>query len=713
MHTPTAKFEHRVDGDGEDEPRPCKVVPAPQPWRFGGITTAQNEMFIRSPNLSAITLEAEPLASKRLNHVLSVTSFKEWSALYLQLRQCLCVDQIRRIDFSEVELDGAQWGWLCQKMLPAMPKLASLRLVRMNITDMRLAELLGWCQRHDGLRGMAPFPRGTKKIFPLFPPLNGAQSIMSDDLLLGDVDADHCGQAGVSPVPCNEESSRTVFRELCVLDLSENYLTHRSATVIGKFMLWTADTLDELRLMGNPLQDYGLQVIGIYIARLQLSSLRKEAHLFPQSLVKLYSKIDERKSTVNNGVCQQKQEKPPGPSLTSCTISKRNFDTDRQAQDDTLHIHLGISLLDVRSCQASVRGISELAAAASLAHRMNTLLLAGNGLPSSPRPGRQPFRARECNNNIVESPLSSSTSDGSHGGYSVPSAKVDSLSSVCKLSRFAELRHPCALSTIDASGVALSEVCSPAGCRDFFLNLFFCCPKLKVFDISGSFDERQLSEPTKRQIFEDSRKVFSIQRQQEGGTHHHSLRDMANESDFALDRVSYDKQACVGNIFCELFAHAALNAVKRKCFAPAAFCRLKELRLEGTGMTDAAAKSLAIAVLSTTSTGVLADLVSLQVANNFLTSCGCACLLLTFVTEWPMTTSSLKYIALQGNLGTSCHDESSLNEVRQAVLFAVGRRIRDQRHGAQVPPLLVQFGAVGAEASSCRAAMRLLFESAA
>ncbi|CBH14042.1 hypothetical protein, conserved [Trypanosoma brucei gambiense DAL972] len=683
----------------DEEPGPSELSPAPQLLELGDLLGSRSGGFSSAPSLTVLMSAAEVEVAKSVHVALSISSTMEWAILYRQLRQRLCIGQVRQVDFSDVSLDNVQWSWLCQTMLPAMPNLVSLRLVRMGVTDRKLAELLRHCLAYAV--GRKPGPSARRVDLPtvrgILPHLGGKNISSSDDLVSRrneTLPASRSGVRGYGPL-----------RGLRILDLSENHLTHRSATLIGKLLLWSADTLDELRLMGNNLQDYGFQILSIYISRLRLASLRGEPHLFPPNLVRLYAQLVEREKVVGSQPYLQEEMQSPTycPSfLGDCKTPTDDAGARKDSSGDEYpSIHLGVSLLDVRKCQASPRGISELLAAASAAHRLSTVLFSGNSAPTSLRSEPKQLGKRcgiqdaagdpNASDDVVTTPPSTENKkvgDSSSTGSLLPS-------SACRFSNFAELKHPCMLTTVNLGGVPLSTLCTPLCCRNLFLNLLFCCPRLSVLDLSGTFDAAQLPAVAIRQIQFGNEQVLAdndIFQQ----SFNHEAEKLVDASVFALEKLMFDRQVCVGNIMCELFAHAALNAQRRHCPAPTAFRRLKEIHLEGTGISDAAVKGLTAAVRTVVLTGVLAELTLLNVADNFLTSRGCVCLLHAFVIEWPLSVSSVEVVSLQQSRGIACGNIKAFEEVNRAALNAVKRRKEEQRRKSHVPSLLVHFGAYGA-----------------
>ncbi|KEG12465.1 hypothetical protein DQ04_01691030 [Trypanosoma grayi] len=668
--------ENEGDDDDEEEPRPSFFTPAPEPPVAAADTTAGCGTALPHRSVFSISpLSAEAAARAASLAAMPVT---DWEGLRVHVKRRTSATHVHRLDLSGMEMSSAQWSWFCQEVLPAMASLSSLRLTRMGVTDARLAELLRECCKSHTRRGEeATARRSTAPAAPRATSSTLASAAPRSSSLV----ADFAAAAAATTVA----RERRALRQLRVLDLSGNHLTYRSATPLGKLLLWASDTLDEVHLLGNPLQDYGFQVLGIYLAKLQLTLLNKEPHLFPPILVQQYLDFLERKRRASREARLQHTILTGSSLGISKTIGRSSPEKGSSSEIGDAQIHLGISFLDVRDCQSSARGISALLAGASRAYCLETVLLARNGaIPPS-----------------LISPKPSCADDGSppslaNDSREESSAEPSASPTASRFSSFEELHYPCTLSTVNLCGVPLSKLCTPIGCRELFLNLFFCCPQLLVLDVSESFDRQQVPPSLlldvlleERQPPRDPRARWRLERELHG------------EAEFALQSVVVGRQACVGNILCELVTHAAFNAQRRQNAMPPAFTGLQELHLNGTGITDRAVRGLAIAVRGSAA-GVLSRLVVLNVADNLLTIQGCVQLLHTFVLDWPSPPSVMSALALQGNAGIHREDHEAIAALRQAVEAAVQRR-RDEHHvcshnnGVQPSlPLSVHFGAAGA-----------------
>ncbi|RNF18280.1 uncharacterized protein Tco025E_04559 [Trypanosoma conorhini] len=663
----------RNEGENCDEgPQPSCFVPTPEPRVRA---TAASASLLRAGN------STPPRPTGKAGNVwresLLASSLLEGAAL----RRQSSAANVQRLDLRATAVDSVEWGWFCREVLPTMSGLTFLGLAEMGMTDKRLAELLRSCQAGPARRGTAPSPSSSSSLALSSGRSTGpvvAKSVAACEAVASATSRDlgpgrRASTSAASSVA--DFCERRALRRLGVLDLSGNRLTHRSATPLGKLLLWAADTLDELHLSGNPLQDYGLQILGIYLAKLRLTSLREEPHFFPPSLVRQYAAwLAQRR---RHGAPQERRcGDTGGPDAGPASCG--------EAQ-----IPLGISSLDLRGCQGSARGISEVLAGASHAHRLKTVLLAYNGVVAaalvSPRP--------TCTDGEI-APLATRSRDEAAAG-------ADAAPAACRFSSFKELHYPCALRTLNLSGVPLSTMCTPIGCRELFLNIFFCCPNLKELDVSGTFDALKLPPSLLLQLLmqgdeasRDPRIYWRLQRELEGAT------------EFTLDAVMLARQACAGGILCELAAHAAFNAQRRQCLAPPAFCRLRVLNLRGTGVTDRAARGLAIAAASAASTGVFSCLAALNLAENLLSLEGCMRVVHAFILDWPATPSVLSALALQGNTGIHRDDGGTILLLQQGAEAAVRRRCEERRRCGLAggtrppPPLRIHLGAVG-EAAFC------------
>ncbi|RNF07818.1 hypothetical protein TraAM80_03098 [Trypanosoma rangeli] len=673
----------------DDGPQPSCSVPTPEPRV---LATAATVACASLPRASSSALAR----STRKGGIIgegpsSTSSLLDGAALRSRLRRPSSAAHLRRLDLRATAMDDVEWSWFCQDLLSTMSGLTFLGLAEMGLTDRRLAELLRSCQLESTRCGTAA------SFSSALSSRRATGLAASRSVAAGDAASSISCNPGLGRRTSTQVSSsvanlggRRALRRLGVLDLSGNRLTHRSATPLGKLLLWAADTLDELHLSGNPLQDYGLQILGIYLAKLQLASLQKERHFFPLSLVRQHAALFTQRRRQAEHEARVRYSVPQGPTHASPQERRCGDASERgtpAASCGDAQIHLGISFLDLRGCQGSARGISEVLAGASHSQRLETLLLAHNrdarAALVSPRPA--------CKG-VGISPQATCSRDEATAG-------TDPLLSACRFSSFKELHYPCALTMLTLSGVPLSKLCTPIGCRELFLNVFFCCPKLNQLDVSDTFDILKLPSSLllqllmrRREAARDPRIYWGLQLELEGAT------------EFTLDTVMLAHQACVGGILCELAAHAAFNAQRRQSLAPPAFCHLQSLNLKGTGITDRAARGLAIAVSSAALTGVLSSLTVLNLADNLLSVDGCMQVMHAFIIGWPVPPSVLSALSLQGNAGVHRDDDDSIMLLRQGAEAAVWRRREErQRCGlvdeASLPlPLRIYLGAVGTEA---------------
>ncbi|ESS64697.1 hypothetical protein TCDM_07133 [Trypanosoma cruzi Dm28c] len=682
------------EGDNYDEgPRPSSFVPTPEPRVPATASTAASASFLHAGiSTSPCSTRAE---RNTLGGSLSISPVMDGASLRRQVRRRSSVAHVRRLDLSTTVMDGVEWSWLCRDVLPTMSSLIYLGLAQMGLTDKRLVELIRECHLDSVSRSRA-LPLSSSS--SLLSRRSGGR-VASKSIIFGDASSSPTSRefsagrkkpARALPTATGARGRREL-RGLSVLDLRGNHLTHRSAAPLGKLLLCVADTLDELHLSGNPLQDYGLQILGIYLAKLQLTSLRNEQHFFPPSLVQQYAAILKKKKREAEHEVRLRDGVLQGPTHTTTDEWLRGENGGRntkEEEDDACgeaQIHLGISFLDLRDCQGSARGISEVLAGASRAHRLETILLAGNGaLAAALIPPKS-----TCTDGEMSPPATGNRGEGPSETNPSPTAN--------RFSSFQELQYPCALSAVNLCRVPLSIMCTPIGCRELFLNIFFCCPKLILLDVSRSLDFSKLPTSLLQQVLMDGREPSSDPR-----TYWRLQRELEGVAEFTLDAVMIGRQSCVGSILCELVAHAAFNAQRRQTVAPSAFCYLKELYLNGTGVTDVAVRGLAIAVSSSGSTGVLSSLTVLDMADNLLTVNGCLQVMHAFILDWPVTPSVLSTLALQGNAGIYHDDNDSILLLQQVAEAAVlkrreERQRRDPVDGKGFPsPLSIYLGAVHA-----------------
>ncbi|GET89551.1 hypothetical protein, conserved [Leishmania tarentolae] len=567
-----------------------------------------------------------------------------WIGLQVHLRRHTQSSQIFTLDLTCCHMRRGQWTWFIEDILPQLRVLEVLRLVQMHLEDDEVAELVrsscGLSAAADGHRSAC---RGWQK------------TSLSASRQRGDesgADRDN-GDSALQSAP---------LAHLRVLDLSGNAFTQRSCTHLGKMMLWMAGTLEEVRLLGNPLKDYGMQTLSVYVAKLNLATLEQDPSLFPESLRNRCAQVSQR---CEHGHAKQRpmvstasSSLQPAAAAGVAHAGCREYESRGYAQNLIAELPLGPVLLDLRDCRASARGLSDILAAASRAHRLRTLVLSHNvaGVTSLlPLPASVYHEAVDLVNEETMDPEEKEAyaRSGDTCGplprfqplpHRLRLAKTPLVSSGALMRRqhtafsdVAQFATSCALSTLIFYGVPLSQTCSPLGCRELLLNIFFSCPLLDLVDFSDTFEwslvppEAQkalLAEVNGRDAVEQRLRSLEAQR---GLYMHHEDH---GEVEFRLDSSTVSDQTRLGDIFGELMAHVALNAVVRRRLAPAAFLHIRELHLSNSGLTDAGARGLCVSVRrGRTQTGMLASLVVLNLSDNLLTVRGCIRVISTFLLD--------------------------------------------------------------------------------
>ncbi|KAG5501969.1 hypothetical protein JKF63_04240 [Porcisia hertigi] len=557
----------------------------------------------------------------------------DWVGLQVHLRRHTHFSHIFTLDLTRYHMRHDQWLWFTQEILPQLNALEVLRLVQMQLEDEWVAELVrGSCGLSAAADGRRTASRATQR---------SPSPVIC-----------HQGGGGGGGVRGSDVYSASLTN-LRVLDLSGNAVTQRSCTHLGKMMLWMAATLEELRLLGNPLKDYGMQTLAVYVAKLNLEAVEQDPLLFPVALREICGRVYQRSRPERvKGGGGMATPASPSPQSTAAAGVVRAGDDEDKGGDDTrkllLNLPLGLVLLDLRDCRASVRGLSDMLAAASRAHRLRTVVLSHNvaGVTSLlPLPAnayresvhlteeeamsfwegealargsddRDSLRRRRplaCRLRLVKTPLICSGA--------LMRRQQTAFSDVAGFST------SCALSTLVFHGVPLSQTCSPLGVRELLLNIFFSCPLLDLVDLSDTFESSLVPPDALQALFMEAnrRDTADCRSHSAGGQHRlHINCENRGELELMLDSTTVSNQTRLGDIFGELMAHAAYNAVVRRRLAPSAFLHVRELHLSNTGLTDAGVRGLCMSVCrGRTSTGMLASLTVLNLSDNLLSVRGC------------------------------------------------------------------------------------------
>ncbi|KAG5502240.1 hypothetical protein GH5_05211 [Leishmania sp. Ghana 2012 LV757] len=609
-----------------------------------------------------------------------------WVGLQLHLRRHTQSSQIITLDLTCCHMRRDQWTWFTQDILPELHALEVLRLVQMRLEDEEVAELArgscGMSAAGDGRR--AAGRRWRQSPSPASRHGGGGS-----------------GAGSGSRGPAVDSAALPHLR---VLDLSGNAVTQRSCTHLGKMMLWMAGTLEEVRLLGNPLKDYGMQTLSVYVAKLNLETLEQDPSLFPAALRERCTQLSQK--------CRRghaKRRGLAGPALSSprsaaaAGVVRAGFNKG-EGKEDPRHLvaelPLGPVLLDLRDCRASPRGLAEMLAAASRAYRLRTLVLSHNvaGVTSLLPLPASAYRKAEAlfeGETMEYEERGARVRDGDSGSTlscAPPLPLRLRLAKTPLIYSGALMRHQpaafsdaavfatsCALSTLVFHGVPLSQTCSPLGFRELLLNIFFSCPRLDLVDLSDTF-ERSLVPPEAQQALSAEANSWDVATQPTHGPEAlrrlYMYREDQNESEFVLASATVSGQTRLGDIFGELMAHAAFHAMVRRRLAPAAFLHLRELHLSNTGLTDAGVLGLCVSVRrGRTQTGMLASLAVLNLSDNLLTVRGCVRVISTFLlrddteidgeatrsnsaspttasaADGPVLISHLTALALQRNMG--------------------------------------------------------------
>nr|CAJ2474828.1 unnamed protein product [Leishmania braziliensis] len=610
-----------------------------------------------------------------------------WVGLQTHLRCHTQSSQIFTLDLTCCHMRRDQWTWFTQDILPQLRVLEVLHLVQMHLEDEAVAELVrGSC----GLSAAADGRRTASRSWQQSPSSESRHG---------------CGGSGDGSGSGGRAMPSAPLAHLRVLDLSGNAVTQRSCTHLGKMMLWMAGTLEEVRLLGNPLKDYGMQTLSVYVSKLNLETLEQDSSLFPAALRELCAQVRQtcrRGHAERSGVSGLASSSAQSAAAAGVVHAGCSEDEGRgDASDLVAGLPLGPVLLDLRDCRASVRGLSEMLAAASRAHRLRTLVLSHNvagvtsllPLPASEYHGAANL-AKEEEEVVSEErearPRCSADRDPQPQPLPLPHrlrlVKTPLVYSGAlmrrKLTGFSDMAvftTSCALSTLVLYGVPLSQTCSPLGFRELLLNIFFSCPLLDLVDLSDTFEWSLLPPEARLALLTEGNRRDAVEQRLhglEGRQGLHVYGENEGEVEFRLDSAVVSGQTRLGDIFGELMAHAALNAVVRHRLLPAAFLHVRELHLSSTGLTDSGAHGLCMGVRRGRShTGMLASLVVLNLSDNLMTVRGCVRVISTFLldddakgdvdatrsspaspgtataTRGPMRIAPLTALALQRNAG--------------------------------------------------------------
>ncbi|CBZ28009.1 conserved hypothetical protein [Leishmania mexicana MHOM/GT/2001/U1103] len=600
-----------------------------------GMDSVTDPMAVRHPTLRSLTEEYNRLSTE---------DTVGWIGLQVHLRRHTQASQIFALDLTCCHMRRDQWTWFTQDILPQLRALEVLRLVQMDLEDDEVAELV------RGSCGLSAAADGRR---------SAGRSCQQSSLSAGRHRVDSSGGGSGSGDPTLQSAPLAHLR---VLDLSGNAFTQRSCTHLGKMMLWMAGTLEEVRLLGNPLKDYGMRTLSVYVAKLNLEALEQDPSLFPAALRSYCAQVSQ---ACGRGHGRQGQMAGPAPSspqpVAVAGVVHAGYSEDESRGDAhrlVAELPLGPVLLDLRDCRASARGLSDILAAASRAHRLRTLVLSHNvagvtsllPLPASAYhegvnlakeeameseereararsgDGRGPLprlRPLPCRLRLAKTPLvySGALMRRQHTAFSDVSGFATS----------------CALSTLVLYGVPLSQTCSPLGFRELLLNIFFSCPLLDLVDLSDTFEWSLVPPEAQRALLAAANCRDAVeQRLRSPGSQRglHVRRENQGEVEFRLDSTTVSNQTRLGDIFGELMAHVAFNAVVRRRLPPAAFLHVRELHLSNTGLTDAGARGLCVSVRrGRTQTGMLASLAVLNLSDNLLTVRGCVRVIETFLLD--------------------------------------------------------------------------------
>ncbi|KPA74197.1 hypothetical protein ABB37_09453 [Leptomonas pyrrhocoris] len=536
-----------------------------------------------------------------------------WVGLQVHLRRHTQSTQITALDLTCYRMQRTQWTWFALEILPQLQLLEVLRLVQMGLADDEVVELVrGSC----GVCSFASNPRAS-------PSPSALRSV-------------HASPRSGAAAAATANTRTTPLHFLRVLDLSGNAISQRSCNHLGKMLLWMADSLEEVRLLGNPLKDYGIQTLAIYLSKLNVEAVDSDPELFPGTL-RHQLRLARGQRHAAAALSQQLREETDGGA------EERE---KRTTANNIESLPIGPVLLDLRDCRASARGLSDALAAASRAHRLRVVLLSHNVagvtalLPLPPTAYQEALDMGSQEMATAAAAAPAEASGRSHTYRPAPAPRRLRLAKTPLISSGALMRRPhaafsdvrgfatsCALSTLVLHSVPLSQSCSPVGCRELLLNIFFSCPQLDLVDLSDTFEWSLVPAEEQQRLVAEANRRAAVERRLRGPEGQRGLqmyREDRGEVEFVLDTATAAGQTLLGDVCGELMAHAAYNAVVRQRVVPAAFAHVRELDLSNTGLTDAGARGLCVSVRrGRLRTGMLANLRTLNLSDNLLTAEGC------------------------------------------------------------------------------------------
>jgi len=370
LHTGTAAMQHSQQrGD------PSRSVVADGEETEEEDENGEEKAYASTVDDGDVTLLSRTLRSTTERYgCLDGTGSVDWVGLQLHLRHKTHQSQITMLDLTSYRMakGGDLWMWFVATVLPQLRMLEVLRLVQMGLGDNEVAELVrsSLLPAADNVTGT-----GTRRCYSAVTAITSSPAQRAKRRF-------SAGQPAISSAAPVMEVSLPHLR---VLDLSGNNLSQRSCTPLGKAMLWLASSLEEVRLLGNPLRDYGCQTLAVYLCRLSIEGLLRDPGMFPQQLHQEYQQLRRRFQTSSRadrfaGVVMSPND--VATSLSSGLLPKgtatTTADDDVGLQAALAALPIGLTLLDLRDCRASARGLSDVLAGASRAHRLHTVILSHN-----------------------------------------------------------------------------------------------------------------------------------------------------------------------------------------------------------------------------------------------------------------------------------------------------------------------------------------------
>ena len=670
--------EARAPPPSQATPPPAVAPAAEAAYLFpedGGLGDAGADAVPAEPLFYSNTVE--PLAQDHLTlrslteeyNQFSTEGTVGWVGLQVHLRRHTQSTQITALDLTCYRMQREQWTWFTLEILPQLQLLEVLRLVQMGLTDDEVAELVrgscGWSTHADihprsssakraPLRPGSSFPHGVAA-----PPSTATAATVSATVT--------SAAAAAQAAPTTRAASLPFLR---VLDLSGNAISQRSCNHLGKMLLWTADSLEEVRLLGNPLKDYGMQTLGIYLSKLNVETLRDNPDLFPATLRHQFRLAQEQGCIAAATTAGRKTHQKPDEDALEGGVAEAADKAGLAGSANALaELPIGPVYLDLRDCRASARGLSDILAAASRAHRLRVIVLSHN-VPGATALLPLPSTVYQEALDVVSAGAAATVTttatataaytaeDGSRRSQSRSAqtyrlgpaprrlrlAKAPLISSGALMRRqrgaFSEVQGfatSCALSTLVFHCVPLSQTCSPGGCRELLLNIFFSCPQLDLVDLSDTFEWSLVPPEEQQRLVVEAGRRDAIEQRLRGPKAQRGLqmyREDQGEVEFVLDTATVGGQTRLGDIFGELMAHASHNAVVRQRVVPPAFAHIRELDLSNAGLTDGGVRGLCVSVRrGRARTGMLASLAVLNLSDNLLTVRGCLRVISSFLLE--------------------------------------------------------------------------------